>query len=251
MMDNPQKNKPIIAIMTGQGVIEKPITLSERILKSNDFYWSKNDHTITFVRRDMLKEKIANLMFIRVTTTVTDDVIEECKTTFNKEYFNLKNETVLKLFRKQITPLFLAATLIILTINFFINSNIADKNSSLQQELSIKRKKSEQIRQQTDTEKKLLAEIKSERRQKISITIDKIASVIPENILLFTLSIDPLIRSPENKKPLLLSRNTLIIKGATSSSNELILLTNSLSKFLNEVKIKKIEETIFEIEARL
>lgn len=251
VLDQPQKNRPIIVILTGDGVIEKPITLCDRITKSNDFYWSRWGDTIAFTRKDQLKETFENQMLVKVVKTVDDEVMINCKTTFKKEYQTIKNEQLLKLYRKQLTYPFLGAILLLLLANFLINQTLTDKNSTLQQDLSQKRKNSAKIKEQTAHEQKIAAEIKPNRKQKISVIVDKIASTVPDKIVLTTLSVDPLIRSPEQKKSLQLHRNTVVIKGLLTSSSDLSEMTHSLSKFLNEVKIKKIEQEIFEIEARL
>lgn len=246
MVDKPLKNRPIIVIITGDGVIEKAAYLCERVIQSNDFYWSQSGEDIAFTRRQDLN--IENLMFIKVSKKVNDEVINDCLSIFKREYYTIKNEKLLMLIRKRLTYPFLGVIFILLLFNFLINSNISSKNSAIQQELTVKRKNTDKQRQQTTKQQKLEARIRPNRSQKISVIVDKIASVVPDHTTLTLLSIDPLIRSPENKKELQINRNLLLIKGISKNVSS---LQHSLSTFLNDVKIKKIEQETFEIEARL
>ncbi|MEG0499699.1 MAG: hypothetical protein RR550_01085 [Rikenellaceae bacterium] len=246
MTSKPLRNRPIIVIITGDGVIEKPITLCDRIIKSPDFLWSRDGDTITFTRTQELK--IENLMFIKVSKTTDNKVITNCQETYKKEYQTLKNEKLLKIVRKRLTYPLLGAVLLLLLCNTLLNNNISKKNNKAQQELTIKRRNSEKQRQHTAQEQRQRAKINPDRETKISITVDKIAASLPDHTLLTQLTIDPLIRSPENKKELQINRNTVVIKGLSKNVSE---LQHALSQFLTDVKIKKIEQDIFEIEAHL
>lgn len=246
MLDKPLKNRPIIAIITGEGVIEKPLHLCDRIIKSNDFLWSRNGDNITFTRTQELK--IENLMFIKVSKIIDNEVIASCQETYKKEYQTLKNEKLLKIIRKKLTYPLLGATLLLLLLNTLINNNITTKNTTTQQELTIKRKNTDKQRQQTTAQQKLIAKITPKRENKISTTVDRVGASVPDHTILTQLTIDPLIRSPENKKELQITRNTVIIKGSSKNVSE---LQHALSQFLTDVKIRKIEQEIFEIEAHL
>lgn len=272
---NIEKKHPSIVLVYGKGVITRSIaedkTIKERILNNNSLYWSedKNRETISFIRKTQIDcelKNISSVLEIIIVEKVDDDLIKDVINNFYTNTLTINNLIKYKNDCKKIFPFLIkkieipyaVMLFVVLLANFFINTNLSEKNSKVQMELLASRRLVENFKNKQINESKFLLENQSNRSIEATVMIDSICTKLPIGIKLNSFTIDPLKGRLDTNRPMKLDSGCITIIGVTASANDIPVFVSRIDglNFSKEVKIKNITQEKngknleFEIEIR-
>ncbi len=261
------KNWPAIILITGDQVIEKRLKDADSIQKiteNSELLWSLYpqmdtvEQTISFVRKELAEELKASLernnIYI-LEKWINKNVIpdrEQMISDFYKRRFNLSdvyknpfqaNLLSLVVYYKLRLPLLLLLFIILLG-NFLLNTRIRQEYEVIQSELYLNQRQSKQQQDDQKKQGRIQFQYQSIPNRSLALIADRIASYIPSQIVLNSLTLSPLEGMGKNfisqNKEMKFNYNSISIKGETEIPGGVSLLTQYLDgdHLFSNVKIK-------------
>lgn len=245
---------PLILIISGKGVVSKDFrTESEEVRQitnhPEEFLFAsentgENRCRITFLRRKMYDSlcqeiNIEKLPVIEVRIDAGNNTkheaikaAEEFWATQSgmKEILtpSMRSSTLLSLLTKQLSLPVLGVLLVILLGNFMIQQNITDRLKGQQTLMSQAQRNSAQVERITDIKQQVLNDLVNEIHYPYSWIADRIASVVPDDIVLSELEIQPLNGKIQANKTVEADENRIVVKGRCKDPESVTSLTDSI-----------------------
>ena len=209
-----------------------PYTTEAEIHTSNSTLLIKNKELIEIIKTDAPTNKVYLINDLEIKGASINCLsgilcyyTEISKTEWS--FAVLKNKLRADFIQKQFFNLGLRAALglifIILLSNFLIFSNYRDKINTLNSEIEIgenNKVKLFALKNEVDKKEKIINEISTMEGSKLSLYFDIIGASIPRTMQLKQLNYQPLTKKIKNKKEIIYSEKSIIIKGVTIKSND-------------------------------
>ena len=141
---------------------------------------------------------------------------------------SMRSSTLLSLLAKQLLLSVLAVLLVILLGNFFMQQHITGKLKEQQVLMSQAQKNSAQAERTTDLKQQILNDLVNEIHYPYSWIADRIASVVPDDIVFSELEIQPLNGKVQANKPVAADENRIVVKGRCKDPASVTSLTDSI-----------------------
>lgn len=275
-MGEKKMNSPVLLIFTGYGIIRKvyeqeEMGEAERIMQNDDFVWEQRqggegERVIAFTRKERVEAVLEKLR--QGKARVIEMHIGEV--TIENEFPSGKTEhageTALRLagcfYRKGIgwkelgeagergnmlsalvaaklrLPL-LGCLLGLLLVNYLWNGAVRDKYAVQEAELALLKKDVSSREKLSREMQQVVTEFKANAHVRYALILDRIASRVPIEVVLRTLILNPLLKSPEDRKPLLVREGQIEVTGETPEPEKVTLFTARLTAcdFTQEVKL--------------
>lgn len=258
------KNTPTVVLVTGYGVIAKAYAdgseLAAKVTKSGEFVWAcelQADGTrrLAFVRRGqldglfrLLDEKRIPVAEVRMDAEAANAAMKE---TAAWQALRLYGET-LSLKRvlcgdrlaaaaagRLRLPLLLAL-LLLLGVNYPVSLSLQEKYNRQQNEfLRLERTVADQ-RVWSEKAERLFQEFGNSGAEELCPLADRIASLVPEAVVMEVLAVNPLKTQPEELKPLQLQQKYILLEGHTPEIGEVTVFTRRLSDCAPAWKVRLI-----------
>lgn len=275
-----KKRAPVVIVVTGENVITKELNNHEndleRITGNEGLLWEYVDqeegrNVLAFTRNDQIaplldvmdKNGITPFAF-HVRPVQGDDRIFDGEMVTVEENFVLeiiksyyrnnlrwsvffestaRGNYFCSLFMKKIKLPLLACLLILLFVNFWINGDLRDKSANARAELSVLEKDVSKRDKLSREVRAVVDEFSSSGNIKVAPVVDKIASRVPENMNLESMEVNPLLKSHEENKPLLIREGLIRLKGTCSTADEITGFTSTvgLLDLVKDVKLLLLE----------
>lgn len=268
----------VVVIVYGYGVVTKSddAEICTRIRTDpKSFLWCSMNGKMSFVRKDRLRVVEGELAsynivpvrvfcidndsdFNQIVTILLQKVYDDLKWTILLKPTRESSAAMLVLARRAIFPI-LGAALVLLAANVLISIHLNNKRQQLQSEVEVRNKAAlrnslTEIRQQ-----ELLASFAASFHTSRAVLCDQIARVVPYQVTLTSLEIEPLIERFESGKPLHSRENTVVICGNTPVAADIPSFLQKLSaleqcrnvRLINVEKDRGSNRLIFRIELLL
>jgi Tfp pilus assembly protein PilN len=245
---------PLILIISGKGVISKDFKIESeeagQITNHPEEFLFASENTgdnmmrVTFLRRKMYDTlcreiNIERLPIVDVRIDAENNTryeaikaAEEFWTTQPgiKDVLtpSMRSSILLSLLAKQLLLPVLAVLLVMLLGNFFMQQHITGKLKEQQILMSQAQKNSAQAERTTDLKQQIMNDLVDEIRYPYSWIADRIASVVPDDVVLSELEIQPLNGKIQANKPVVAYENRIVVKGRCKDSESVTSLTDSI-----------------------
>lgn len=248
---------PLILIISGKGVVTKDFRAeseeSRQITNHPEEFLFASESTgestlrITFLRRKMYDSlchhmNIERLPVIEVRIDAGNNAeLEAIKAAEEfwtaeagiKEIMapSLHSSTLLSILAKQLLLPVLGILLVVLLANFLVQQNLASRLNDQQVRMSHAQKTSAQAEKISGQKQQVLNDLVSEIHYPYSWIADRIASVVPDDIVLSELEIQPLSGKIQANKPVVADENKVVVKGRCRNPESVTSLTDSIHSF--------------------
>lgn len=245
---------PLILVISGKGVISKSYKENSEELKQitdrlDDFLFAKEVIgngivKVTFLRRKLYevlcKElNIESLPLIEVRIDANNNPQEEAKKAAEefqisgfsiRDVFtpSIRSSKLLSLVAGKILLPALLILLAILLVNFFVQQDIASRLKEQQFLLTQVKRNTDQAEKKQGERQQILEQLVNEPGYPYAWIADRIASVVPDEIILAELNIQPLKDRIQRNKPLNVERDKVVIKGTSINSTSVTAFTDSI-----------------------
>lgn len=285
---------PVLLMITGHGIIRKvyrgdEMNERERITNNDEFLWDclvkeNGDNVIAFTRKDRVSfylEKLEQNQVPVIDIHVGNVVIED-SVTFEQEMDTRKTSILLadqfykngikwkelaragkrgnilsSLMIKRIKLPLLLCLLGLLLVNYLWNSSVREKYVRQQAELTLLEKNVSNREKLSREMEQVIREFKGKGKNSFTPVLDKIASLVPEEVILETLTLNPLVKTLEDNKPLITREGFIELAGITSNPEKVTAFTSKLTgcDFTRQVKLisldKNRESGVFNFKIRV
>ena len=118
--------------------------------------------------------------------------------------------------------------IVVLLINFFVQQNIANQLQEQQIRLAQTKRNTAQVEKNLGEKQQILNQLSNEPRFSYAWIADQIASVVPDEIILTELEIQPLKDRIQENKPVNVEKNKILIKGQSLNPASVTDFTDSI-----------------------
>ena len=245
---------PLVLTISGKGVISKIYKENSEELKRiteqpNDFLFASENVgdgmlKLTFLRRnlyDILCEElnIENFTLVEVRIDANNNPEQEARKAAEdfwtskfsiKEAFapSIRSSSLLSLVAKKVSLPVLLFLIVVLLINFFVQQNIANQLQEQQIRLAQTKRNTAQVEKNLGEKQQILNQLSNEPRFSYAWIADQIASVVPDEIILTELEIQPLKDRIQENKPVNVEKNKILIKGQSLNPASVTDFTDSI-----------------------
>lgn len=277
------KNNLAVLWITGDQIVTKPYDGEDqtikRIIKNPELIWSVqstegNGQTLSFLRREKLTgllQSIEKNRLLLVDTWIqnqsdTDTINAQLELLYKSRFISetqeqrvdLKYTLANLLFHKLLLPVLLVFLMILLG-NFFINSHYTEQYQLKQSAIQQNRRDTKTNASNGSKENPLIAGYNQIPSKSFALLADRIASYIPSNLFLTSMTLSPPEKSGniKSKKELHIDFNTVVLKGMVETPGSVTLLAELLEKdaMFSKVKVisldKKKDSNSFEFELEI
>lgn len=230
---------PIILTISGKGIISKNYKENSEELKRiteqpDDFLFASENMgdgilRVTFLRRhlyeSLCKELVVEkLSLVEVRIDANNDPEQEAQKAAEdfwtsefgvKEAFTpcMRSSCLMSLVAKKILLPVLLFLIVVLLINFFVQQNIGSQLQEQQTLLAQTKRNTAQVEKNLGEKQQLLDQLGNEAKFPYAWIADQVASVVPNEMILTELNIQPLRDRIQNNKPVTTENNKVVIKG--------------------------------------
>lgn len=238
------KNTPLLLVITGYGVISKECGdgtgVESRIVGNNEFLWSyvsENESVkqLTFVRRtqitpllEILKAKKCLVAETRIEQQKDNESLLDMAV--KQSHFVLTGNQIAAFMAIKLRLPLLLLLLLLLGINVPINRSLLKKCSRQQQEYARLQGIVAERRSWSEKTEHLFREFRESEDWQPCLLADRIASLVPETLVLEGLVVNPLKKQPEELKPLQMQRNVLV-EGYSAETAGITVFTRRLADY--------------------
>lgn len=274
---------PVVIWFTGEGIITKLFDETgggmERITVGGEFLWERESFSgdgmkIVFTRKEriealsaVLEKQKVPVAGIHLSPSVDEREYESYLFRFFQEELKWKvlmepterGSCLCTLLRRKLRLPVLVCLLSLLLVNFLWNDTLRKRHSLLQAELTrVERNVSARDKHSREVER-VVNEYRRTGNRRNAFIVDRMAAVIPPEVVLESLEIGPLLKVYEKGKPLSIRDGLLRCKGRCAITEKITRFIGELTKtdFAREVKLISLErerdtgQSLFKIEIRL
>lgn len=278
------RKEPFVLIIGGVGVISKIFDIDDasagRISDNTGQFISCREPAgtdsvkLTFMRRELFDSLMQQLSIYKLPIISTridpDNNILKESTEAGNDFFGTgfsvsrlirptaETSILASLYTNKLMLPVLSGLMLILVLNFFIGRNLQQEFQQQQLLLNRLTKENSFVTDQKKQQAKLLSMLLPEFKYRYSLLADQIASVVPADVTLVELTINPLSKKIQVNKPLSTEINKIRIIGSCSLLTQTARFTTSLKNFgfVKDIKILSLDKDrtgnyIFEIELYL
>ncbi len=263
---------PVLAVVSGHGVIRKVFQAEdadgmERVTGNEELIYSrsgeeKGEVTLCFTRRERivsLEEMISRermpVLEMRVACgdgKTTDDAALLLAGRFygNKVgwrelvHGGTRGDRLAGLVADKIKIVMLCSLLVLLLVNYLWNGSVRERYAGQQIEMSsLERDVSNREKLSREMEN-VVREFKGNGVKRYCAILDRIAAVVPPKVNLETLTVNPLLKTIEERKSLVLREGYVELTGETPVSGEVTVFTGALAEcdFARQVKLLSLDK---------
>lgn len=273
-MDKEKIKEPVLLFITGYGIIRKAFRKEEdagRIIYNDGLIREcresrEGEYLYTFTRKDKVGWILDQLEQYRIPvmdiflsredeetllSREDDESLQQALSLVAARYYakgikwrelfeveqrgNLLSEWVLKKIKLP-ALLFL---MFLMLVNYFWYDKVRENYSRQQTELSLSENSYADRNKLSSEMQRMLEEYRESRKDNTAFVLDRIASRVPEELMLECLVVDPVLKGMEEKKPLLIRSGYVEMTGTTLAPDKVTFFTGRLSEpdFVKEVKL--------------
>ncbi len=248
---------PLILTLSGKGVVSKNYQIDSKELKQiieqpNDFLFAcenigNGSLRVTFLRRklyDVLNNEFdtRKLTFVEIRIDGNNNPELEARKAaeeFWASNFGFKEAIIpsmrscclLSLMARKILLPVLLVLLVILLANFFVQQNIAEQLKEQQFLAAQTKRNAAQVEKNLDEKQQILDNLANETKYPYAWIADKIASVVPGDVILTELSIQPLKDRIQVNKSVNVEKDKVLIKGKSADPLSVTTFVDSIQAF--------------------
>ena len=264
--------EPTLMEISGRGVIRKVFRADdtegmERVTGNEDLIHSSSsgeegEVVLNFTRRDRIEALEEVLRRDRVPVlemkveSESSDKPEEVALFLAERFYGTKagwrdlvhggtrGDLLAGLVAGKIKFVMLCCLLGLLLVNYLWNSSVRERYAGQQTEMfALERDVSDREKLSREMER-VVREFKGNGTEHYCAVLDRIAAVVPPKVNLETLNVNPLLKTIEEGKPLVLREGYIELSGETADSGEVTVFTGVLAKldFAREVKLLSLDK---------
>lgn len=264
--------EPVLMVVSGHGVIRKVFQVGdeegmERVMGNEELIYSRsggeNGGTVLcFTRRERLAtldEMILREQFPVLEMKVdcdagkkTDEAALSLAEVFYKDkvgwreliHGGARGDRLAGLVAGKIKIVMLCGLLGLLLVNYLWNASVRERYAGQQMEMSsLERDVSDREKLSREMEN-MVREFKGNEIRHYGVMLDRIAAVVPPKVNLETLTVNPLLKTIEERKSLVLREGYVELSGETSDSGEVTVFTGALAEcdFAHRVKLLSLDK---------
>lgn len=257
------KNALAVLVVCGHGVITKPddAQITARVIADpGTFLWSSADGQTSFVRRERLgalTEELAaeGIVPVRIFCADAGAGFETLAEEFARQvYADLRWRSLMRpsaessaaaqaVVRRAALPV-LGLFLCVLAANAVFSPRLNARRQALQSKIAARERTASNAASSGSRQRKLLAEFSKRPVTQRAVVCDRIAGVVPEQVVLTQLAVEPLTKRFEARKPLQRSEGIVVVSGAAPDADDVSAFVQRLSELTccRDVRLTHVEK---------
>lgn len=264
---NPEQilRAPVILLVSGYGVLcrerEDDAPVLNRVLSdTKTFFYKEKGRTLSFIRREQL-ERVSGLLeksnielcdIDLVTGEITPEIIERHAQQFVKNNITFRRiltpgrtgSVIAGCIYKNIRLYVLALFVLLLILNLFLKGLLEKEYGTQAAELSALRKQSEQL-QEVALEKERIGRVfRDNIPWKYGMLCDYLGAVVPPDIILKRMGVQPLMKTLSNGESPAVRTNTILVSGYASRPEQITFFMQNIEKeeYAQKVRLKEMRQ---------